>query len=429
MIDAIRNELRSLDAFDQWSDGLNPVRKDVTQLIQNLETGENAQVQLFYAVQTSGSIRCGLEVVHGKETFRDRLADSIREYFSSLEGAPSLATSRGATICRLKDKANSPRASRLQDARTFYEVVNQRLNEWVTMGFPKFAAKETIIRLNHRSNFETYLNESNAAGSGKASSYLRALDLLVQMLKSESYGFEDCQNIWSINSTERLLELRQQVLEEQKKGGASPWVQKSIPESYLLGGYCSAALSQLIEFIPQESYASKVLEIYRNHSGTDVELAAKLKQVECTASPFAAYDPDSKDGQDRIVQSKARNGQYAFRRMILENYGNRCCITGLDIPTLNRASHIIGWAEREETRMFPSNGLCLSATYDAAFDKHLISLDDAYCVMISKKIKRHYSNESVEKYFEPLEGMVIDLPHRNQPSLKYLEHHRNKGWF
>jgi putative restriction endonuclease len=43
-----------------------------------------------------------------------------------------------------------------------------------------------------KADFETYLNEENVAGSGKASSYLKALDWLHKMLEIESYGFSDC---------------------------------------------------------------------------------------------------------------------------------------------------------------------------------------------------------------------------------------------
>ena len=75
---------------------------------------------------------------------------------------------------------------------------------------------------------------------------------------------------------------------------------------------------------------------------------------------------------------KVRSNQHVFRKMILNIYNQSCCITGLNIPEVNRASHIIPWSEDQTIRLDPRNGLCLSATYDAAFDKYLISLDDDY---------------------------------------------------
>jgi len=68
--------------------------------------------------------------------------------------------------------------------------------------------------------------------------------------------------------------------------------------------------------------------------------------------------------------------------MIVSLYGGKCCITGLDVPKLLRASHIIRWADDKENRMNPENGLCLSGTYDLAFDQHLISFDEDYRMIV-----------------------------------------------
>ena len=74
----------------------------------------------------------------------------------------------------------------------------------------------------HRQAFETYLYSENREGSGKASSYLKALYWLQEMLKIESYGFDDMLDIWSVNNVDRLIELRERVLQEQKKGADTP---------------------------------------------------------------------------------------------------------------------------------------------------------------------------------------------------------------
>lgn len=275
--------------------------------------------------------------------------------------------------------------------------------------------------------FENYLNEDNLAGSGKASSYIKALDWLIQMLKIESYGFSDCLDFWSVDKTDRLVELRAFVLEEQKNPG-SPWISKGIPISYLRDGYCAAALSQLIQFLPIQVYTNKILNIYDSCSDDEEEIESCLN-YEPDALDMFAHDPKSKDGLDRIREVKTRIGQRAFRTMVMRNYNNTCCITGLNIPILNRASHIIGWAERIETRMLPSNGICLSATYDAAFDKKLISLDEQYRLIISKDIQDYYTNHCVQSYFKNRKGQTIEYPIRSMPSQQYLDVHRKAGNF
>lgn len=276
--------------------------------------------------------------------------------------------------------------------------------------------------------FEDYLYENNTDGSGKASSYLKSFEWLNAMLDIESYGFSDCKDIWTINDVSRLCAFRERVLKEKQKQSKSPWVNDQIRVSYLRDGYCTSALAELIEFIPQYQHTQKILNLVESHDGDDSELAAKLN-FEPTIPEGYAHDPKSKDGKDRIAEAKVRIGQRAFRKMILGNYNSRCCVTGLDIPTVNRASHIIGWAERKDIRMDPCNGLCLSATYDAAFDKHLISLDDDYRIILSKEIKDHYSSESVQTYFNSKEGDPITLPESYHPKKEYLEVHRGKGIF
>ena len=100
-------------------------------------------------------------------------------------------------------------------------------------------------------------------------------------------------------------------------------------------------------------------------------------------------------------------------------------MTGLDVPQTLRASHIVAWAEDKKNRMNPENGLCLSATYDAAFDKHLISFDEDYRMIVSKDIKEYYTNKATKEYFNNFEGKQINLPLRFMPSKKLLEKHRN----
>ena len=64
-----------------------------------------------------------------------------------------------------------------------------------------------------------------------------------------------------------------------------------------------------------------------------------------------------------------RVGQDFFRRAVLANFDNICCVTGIADPRLLAASHISPWGSDISNRHNPRNGLCLSATFDKAFDK------------------------------------------------------------
>ncbi len=76
--------------------------------------------------------------------------------------------------------------------------------------------------------------------------------------------------------------------------------------------------------------------------------------------------------------------------------------------------------------MNPSNGLCLSSTYDAAFDRHLISFDSDYRMVLSQRISDFCSNQACRDYFKKYEGVRIALPVRFLPDPALLEIHRNQ---
>jgi putative restriction endonuclease len=279
-----------------------------------------------------------------------------------------------------------------------------------------------------KSAFAEYLRSTNVGGSGKAASYLRAIELLEEMLNAEPAGFEDCRKIWSVRSAERLIELRLRVLQEQKQGAESLWMREGIPVSYLRDGYCSAALTQLIEFLVQRRFSEKVLSVVDAHSGDESALTEAINITPAVPDGFV-YDAKSQDGKERLQTIKTRIGQRTFRDVVLSLYQNRCCLTGIDLPEVNRASHIIGWAERAETRMDPRNGLCLSATYDAAFDRKLITFDDDYRMVLSKTIRDRVPTETLKTHFLSREGQRIEMPTSLFPLKEYLEHHRKGGKF
>ena len=76
--------------------------------------------------------------------------------------------------------------------------------------------------------------------------------------------------------------------------------------------------------------------------------------------------------------------------------------------------------------MNPENGLCLSATYDAAFDRHLISFDEKYRLILSSSLREYYTNEAFETQFRNFEGKAIAMPIKFLPSQELLQIHREK---
>ena len=80
---------------------------------------------------------------------------------------------------------------------------------------------------------------------------------------------------------------------------------------------------------------------------------------------------------------KTRIGQGPFRTALLARWQGRCPLTGIAEPALLRASHIVPWnrCESDAERLNPENGLLLSALWDAAFDRGLVSFGDDGAVL------------------------------------------------
>jgi len=85
--------------------------------------------------------------------------------------------------------------------------------------------------------------------------------------------------------------------------------------------------------------------------------------------------PRTTEAERSIVQ---RIGQNIFRASLMDYWQGQCPLTGISDPALLRASHIIAWAdcESDAERLNVHNGLLLSALWDAAFDRALVTFTD-----------------------------------------------------
>ncbi len=127
---------------------------------------------------------------------------------------------------------------------------------------------------------------------------------------------------------------------------------------------------------------------------------------------------------ETIREVKVRRVQRFFRQTVLESYNNRCAISGLAIPELLVASHIIPWSVDESRRADPTNGIALNGLYDKAFDRHLISFDEDFRLVLSPKIKTKTEDAMVQEYFLNYEGKVLEMPYRFFPDVNALKDHR-----
>lgn len=86
------------------------------------------------------------------------------------------------------------------------------------------------------------------------------------------------------------------------------------------------------------------------------------------------YLPTTTEAERLIVQ---RVGQDIFRDRLMDYWQSRCPLTGITDKALLRASHIVPWKDftSDAERLDVHNGLLLSALWDAAFDRGLVTFN------------------------------------------------------
>lgn len=128
-------------------------------------------------------------------------------------------------------------------------------------------------------------------------------------------------------------------------------------------------------------------------------------------------------GEYKLREVKTRVNQNVFRQIVIANYSGKCAITGIDIPDLLLASHIIPWSKNEEERLNPENGICLSPLYDRAYDKGYIGINEKFKILLSSELKKKNKENFHSKYFAHLSGAKIILPKKYYPKKEFLQYH------
>jgi len=123
------------------------------------------------------------------------------------------------------------------------------------------------------------------------------------------------------------------------------------------------------------------------------------------------------EGTEKEVLISARRGQGLFRRRVLNEWNNRCAITGYSDERFLLASHIKPWRRSTDTeRLDRFNGLPLIPNLDKGFDMGLISFDSCGHILISDELE-----------VPEILGVTPNLVLRGRKKhFEYLEYHRSE---
>lgn len=253
--------------------------------------------------------------------------------------------------------------------------------------------------MNIENEFADFIMQTNKDGSNKARSYLLALKSVNTLLRGGFLPEFDIGNIYDVTDVATLNRLGKHIHKE----GRDPFSRihtAPIPKSHVNGAtggtFSGSAVLALAKFLQNE-----------------IEDATTLAQCSTAKTPREAAD----------AISASHITKRMFRKVVLENYGNACCLTNLDIRETLQAS-LIDPDAGEKAKLQPDNALCLSATYAEAFKAHLITFDEKLRLVLSKSLREHTTTSIFDSVFKQYENSRIRTARHFPPAEKFLARHR-----
>jgi putative restriction endonuclease len=143
-----------------------------------------------------------------------------------------------------------------------------------------------------------------------------------------------------------------------------------------------------------------------------VRLELDPQHVDAETEQLLTARPTARRVEQILLNRKIRDAN--FRNHVLDAYENTCAVTGLRIVNGGgraeaQAAHI--WSVADGGPDIVQNGLALSATAHWLFDRHLISLDDDFRLLVS-----HNKVPAELRNLFPSSGEQIRLP--KDPTLR-----------
>ena len=132
------------------------------------------------------------------------------------------------------------------------------------------------------------------------------------------------------------------------------------------------------------------------------------------------------EGRERTRVVKERINQSFFRRMVMSAYKYRCCVTGLAVPGLLNASHIIPWSKNKREGLNPRNGLCLNILHHRAFDLGMMTILPSGVIKVSSDLRDAARKSKRAAYVAECDGNRIETPNEFPPSREFLTYHNKE---
>ena len=166
-------------------------------------------------------------------------------------------------------------------------------------------------------------------------------------------------------------------------------------------------------------------EVFKNHLASPEDALSHIDDQFWKVDDTPHHgQPVLRIGEDVIAESIIRRGQDFFRKVVTANFNGKCAVTGLSVPTLLVASHIVPWSKEKASRCDPGNGLLLNALHDKAFDRGLITFDEDMRMVVSPTLKRVSGDSYLKEELVSREGTRLRDAAKASISPTSLAYHR-----
>lgn len=172
--------------------------------------------------------------------------------------------------------------------------------------------------------------------------------------------------------------------------------------------------------------------IWQEYHDIPSELAREAERIRAElrgssgteTGPRAADDSGSEVATGESPASgTARQGQTEFRAAILDRYDGECLLCDVQEPGLLVAGHILPWADFEDERGDPDNGILLCYTHHEAFDLGMFTVSESYEMVVSP----HFDPEGdfERRTIGDRDGETLSFP-EERPNPSYLSTHNER---
>lgn len=145
-----------------------------------------------------------------------------------------------------------------------------------------------------------------------------------------------------------------------------------------------------------------------------------FQSLSVAESEILPYELNIPNVTERTGLVNSRVGQGAYRKRIIHRWEYKCAVTSFNKLDILIASHIVPWAEATDLeRLDVNNGILLSPTYDALFDRHLITFNEKGKIILTDQIDF--------SAYQKIGVTGKEQIHRlNEYNLHYLNRHNEK---